>query len=190
MTDDENKLKFVMLNQPMTFRMALEEQYGKLPPEAENHPNIDQVMTDEMGQPMMIRNDVAAIDVDIIIEESPDIINIQQEQFAVVAKLAEAYGPEEVPFEKLVRLSQLRGKDEFLDDTKGTDEERAQQAQQAQQEREQAKQIAMAQAQAEIQSKAADAEAKKARATKDMADAEAQMIENKIVQLELGISNA
>ncbi|MGB5280488.1 MAG: hypothetical protein WBN37_04145, partial [Arenicellales bacterium] len=68
-TDDENKLKFVMLNQPMTFRMALEEQYGKLPPEAENHPNIDQVMTDEMGQPMMIRNDVAAIDVDIIVEE-------------------------------------------------------------------------------------------------------------------------
>ena len=188
-TDDENKLKFVMLNQPMTFRMALEEKYGKIPPEAENHPNIDQVMTDEAGNPKMIRNDVAALDVDIIVEESPDIINIQQEQFAVVAKLAEAR-PEEVTFEKLVRLSQLRGKEEFLEDTKGSEQEQMQAAQQAQQKQAEAEKLAKLDALLSMKEKEAEIMSKKAKAVKDLSDADAQKIENNIVRLELGITNA
>ena len=138
----------------------------------------------------MIRNDVAAIDVDIIVEESPDIINIQQEQFAVVAKLAEAYGPEEVPFEKLIRLSQLRGKEEFLEDTKGSEEDQMQAAQQAQQKQAEAEKLAKLDALLSMKEKEAEIMSKKAKAVKDLSDADAQKIENNIVRLELGMTNA
>ena len=188
-TDDENNLKFVMLNQPVTYRMALEEKFGQVPTQAENHPALDEVIVNEMGEPLMRRNDVAEIDVDIIVEESPDIINIQQEQFAILAKLAEAYGPQEVPFEEVLKLSSLRGKDAYIERTKGTEQE--QQARAMEQAERMAKAESLAQAQAEVsmEKDAAEIKSKEAKAMKDMADAQSQMIENQIVQLELGIAN-
>jgi len=187
-TDDERNLKFVMINQPFTFRDALEEKFGQVPPEAANHPMLDEVME--------IRNNVQEIDVDIIVEEAPDIINIQQEQFTILAGLAKVYGPEEVPFQQMLELSTLRNKDKFIEDTKGSEEERAAQAQMMQQKQQEAEEIQKAAAIAEIQNKnaetnnkQADAKAKEARAMKDLADAEAQRIENHVVQLELGILN-
>ena len=188
-TDDENNLKFVMLNQPMTFRDALTEQYGAIPPEVANHPNLDEVMTDESGQPMMKKNDVANIDVDIIVEEAPDIINIQQEQFQVLAQLAQSYGPEAVPFEEMLQLSQLRGKDQYLERTQGSEEEQQQQAQMMQQKQEEAEKMAKLNALLEMKEKQAEIMNKKAKAVKDLSDATAQKIENAIVATELGIQN-
>jgi hypothetical protein len=96
----------------------------------------------------------------------------------------------------MLELSSLRNKDKFLEDTKGSEEERAAQAQMMQQKQQEAEEIQKAAAIAEIQNKnaetnnkQADAKAKEARAMKDLADAEAQRIENHVVQLELGILN-
>lgn len=188
-TDDEKNLKFVALNQPMTYRMMIEEKYGQVPPGLESHPQIDQVVHGEDGQPLMVKNEVAKIDVDIVIEDAPDVVNIQQEQFEILSKLAQMYGPEEVPFEKMVKLSTLRGKEEFIEDTKGSEEERAQAEEMAMQKQQEAEEIAKAQAISEMENKDADTRAKDAKARKDKADAEAQMLENQIVQLELGIAN-
>ena len=112
-TDDEDNIKFVQLNQPVTYAQALTEKYGQIPPEAANSPSLNNVME--------IKNKVDEIDVDIIVEEAPDIINIQQEQFKVLSDLARAYGPQEVPFEQMLKLSSLRNKDQFVEQTKGSE---------------------------------------------------------------------
>ncbi|NNK14668.1 MAG: hypothetical protein HKP52_10560 [Desulfofustis sp.] len=177
-TDDERNLKFVQLNQSITYGEALEEKFGQIPPEAANHPMLNEVAE--------VRNNVSEIDVDIIVEEAPDIINIQQEQFNVLADLARAYGPEEVPFEQMLELSTLRNKEKFLEDTKGSEEEQAQAAEMMRQKQEEAEQIAKLQAEVEMEKDLAEVEAKTAQAAKDMAEAQSKKLENLVVMAELG----
>ena len=117
-TDDENKLQFLQLNQPYTYEDYLVENYGEnwaeQFPQAVNHPQLKEVKE--------IRNNTVEIDVDIIIEEAPDIVNIQIEQFELLVKLAERYGPQEVPFEDILKLSSLRNKDEMLEKRQGANQ--------------------------------------------------------------------
>lgn len=188
-TDNEKNLKFVSLNQPMTYRMLIEQKYGQVPPGLLEHPQIDEVVMGPDGSPAMVKNKIAEIDVDIVIEDAPDIINIQQEQFQVLADLAKMYGPQEVPFDKMVQLSTLRNKDQFIEDVKGTDEERAQNEEMMMQKQQEAEEIAKAQAISDMENTDADTEAKLAKAAKDKADSESQRLENQIVQLELGMAN-
>ncbi len=170
-TDDEDNLKWVSLNRPQTYREALEAKFGQVPPQAEGDPNLDQPRLDEMGNPVLVQNDVAEIDVDIIIEDAPDIINIQQEQFSVMAKLAETYGPEHVPFEEVLKLSTLRNKDAFIERTKGSEQQQAQAAQQAQQDAAEQKEIQRAMVKADLQLKGAQAAKTAAEAQKIQVEA-------------------
>lgn len=115
-TDSENNVKFVGLNRPVSVEEAVEQEGGVLGG-FENDPRLQMISK--------IENQVSEIDVDIILEESPDTVNIQQEQFELIARLAEAYGPQAVPFEEVVRLSQLRGKQEFLTRLTGDEQQQA-----------------------------------------------------------------
>jgi len=133
-TDDEDNIKFTQLNQPVTYADALKEKFGEIPPQALNSPFLNQVRE--------VKNKVDEMDVDIIVEEAPDIINIQQEQFQVLADLARTYGPQEVPFEQMLKLSSLRNKDQFVEQTKGSEEQR--QAAMMQQQQIQQMQVQMA----------------------------------------------
>ena len=166
-TDDDKNLKFVMLNQPFTFADAFEEKFGEdwrtKMPQLLQHPNINDVIE--------VRNNVAEIDVDIIIEEAPDIVTIQQEQFAVMAKLAESYGPDHVPFEEVLKLSTLRNKDGFIERTRGSDEQQEQQKQILAQKQQQAEALNQAVAQADMQSKQAKAQLDMANAQKVTSEA-------------------
>ena len=188
-TDDEDVLRYVSLNKPMTYRDALEEKYGKVPPEAEGNPQLEQPVLDENGQPKQIRNNVAELDVDIILEDAPDTVNLQQEQFQVIAKLAETYGPEHVPFEEVLKLSSLRNKKQFNDRTKGSEEDQAAAQQQAQQKAQQAEQMQMQMAQAEMQSKSAKAQLDGANAQKAMAEAQTMGVTAQNAQAEMGLRN-
>lgn len=119
-TDDPNRLKFVGLNQPITNGDQLAQQAGQDPrfqqmaPEDQQaiihtiaqHPlSPQQAMHPQTGKPMR-KNDVAQMDVDIIIDRGQDVITVQQEEFAQLAEIAK--GRPEIPFSVLIQMSQLR----------------------------------------------------------------------------------
>jgi hypothetical protein len=103
-TDDENKPRFVGLNQPVLQGDMLAEQLkAQQIPVEEKQMQLQQIASNpEMQQPVVeggkpkLKNEVAVIDVDIIIDRTADTVNIQQEQFETLAMIAEKRP--EVPF--------------------------------------------------------------------------------------------
>lgn len=140
-TDDENKMKFVGLNQQVLEGDLLAQQLKSQPiaPE-EKMAILQEIAQDPMAQQpairngqMMKKNEVAKMCVDIIIDRSPDVVTVQQEQFEILAGLADKRP--EIPFDVLVEMSQLRSetKRRILDRLKGADDPAAQQMAQMQQ---------------------------------------------------------
>ena len=140
-TDDEDKVRFVGLNQPMTFGEEFAEglKSQQMPPEQKQQ--LVQMIAEDPAsqQPYMengkqkVKNQVAMMDVDIIIDRTQDTVNIQQEQFEQLATIAEKRP--EVPFKVLVEMSQLRSdvKKRVLDSLTGENDPAAQQMAQFQQ---------------------------------------------------------
>ncbi|WP_148301857.1 hypothetical protein [Sneathiella glossodoripedis] len=120
-TDDENNVKFVGLNQPI----PIGELQGYPKEVIEQYPMLQQ----PSGE---IRNKVAEIDVDIIIEDAPDTITIQHEQFQELVGLVQA--GVQFPPTLLIEASQLRNKQRLIEQLNGGDEE-AQAQRQAEEER-------------------------------------------------------
>ena len=177
-TDDENNVKFVGLNRQITGRDLLAQKMG-VPPEMVEQAlaeNGTALMPGQLERVVGVENQVAQLDVDIVIENAPDmdIGAIQDEQFQLVAQLAQSY-PDKVSFEDVVGLSRLKGKDAFLEKVSGDEQQRQQQQQAAQQE-------AMQRSQAEQEATQAEVVAKLAKARKDNAEADAQLIENAMVE--------
>lgn len=131
--------------------------------------NVQQGMQVAMGptgpvmQPVM-QNAVAEMDLDIIIEDMPDVASLKQEEFAQMADMAGKGVP--IPPEALIEASSLRNKKEILDRM----EEAKAQAMQAQMAQMQGEQQIKAQ---ELQIDGITAEARaqrdKAAAMKDLA---------------------
>lgn len=153
-TDDESKIKWVGLNKAVT----LEEKLQQMPPE-----QAMQAMQQYGLQPgdprlqMVVekQNDVSGLDVDIVVDESPDVVTLQGEQFEQLVSLAalpQAQG--QIPFTAIVKASSLRNKDAVL---KEMEEAQAQNAQR--QAEAQAKAEAMAVQEAESKNRKTDADA-------------------------------
>ena len=128
-TDDDKGVKFVGLNHPVTVKEKLEEQYGEIPADAP-------ILQDpRINNPIEVQNRVEEIDVDIIIDEVPDVVNLQSEQFELLTQMYQAnpqnaQNPNGVPWEAVVQMSTLRNKDQILG--KGDPEqEKAKEEQQA-----------------------------------------------------------
>ena len=118
-TDNENNLKFVGLNEPMTIGQELQEKAEQGDEvAAEALQRMLQVQDPRLNEINRIRNEVAKLDVDITIGEVMDVATIQQEQFEMLANLAQAR-PDEVPFRVLLEMSQIRNKKELLDMMEG-----------------------------------------------------------------------
>jgi hypothetical protein len=153
-SDDENAPKYIGLNVPMPI---MDPQTGQ--------PAVDPMT----GQPQMQMHVPAEMDVDIVIDVSPDTAVLQEEQFANLVELKKA-DPTSIPMEMIIEASSLPKKRQLLDKM-----EAAKQSQQGQpnplQIEEQKAQI---QLQAKQQMAAIDAQAKS-----DMAqlDAQAHMAE-------------
>ena len=171
-TDDEQKLKFVGLNVPIqNGELAAQKLAGqKLPPE-QMQAMVQQIAQDPMSQipSGQRRNDVAQMHVDIIIDESPDMITLQTEQFAELTKLASAGVV--FPPEVYLQASALRNKDQLLDIMKGGGQLTPEQQQQQQQQQ----QMQQAMMEAELASKQAKAQRDQAEAQVAMARAQAEM---------------
>lgn len=169
-TDDQDNLRWVGLNSQMSVREFLEDkiQDKSVPfPERKKFAASYQYLTQlEQGQDMQaaelasaqlerfiaVNNPVAELDADIILDQSFDVINIQQEQFELLVQFAQG---SDIDIIELIELSQLRGKEELIDKI----EKRRQQAAQAQ---EGAAQMQQAMIQAELQEKQANVQAKQA----------------------------
>lgn len=93
-TDDEQAFKFINVNEPVVDPMG--------------NPVIDP----RTGQPA-VRNRPSEMNVDIIIDQSPDTINSQQEQQELLVRLREAGEP--IPATAILMSSNLRNKRQIVD---------------------------------------------------------------------------
>jgi len=127
-----------------------------------------------------VKNRPAEMDMDIIIEAVPNTANVQQEQFAELVKLAGIYGPQEVPFDDLLEVSNLPHKRQIVEKRQA----RQQEAAQAQGPQQQAQQMAM---QVQMEREQAETEEKQASAVYKAAQAEGQQLENTMNALATGV---
>lgn len=132
-TDNQDDMRFVGFNQPITFQAMLEETINdeSLPQQdrqqaAQVFTAMMQVQDPRLQQSVETRNEIAQMDVDIIIDQSFDVVNIQQEQFKLIAQFAQGANIDVI---ELIELSEIRGKEELIEKI----EKRRQQAAQAQQ---------------------------------------------------------
>lgn len=169
-TDDERNLKWVGLNRPRTMlEIAAERLEGD--PEAEM--KLAMLAQDPRAQMVMeVKNPVAEMDVDIIIDEGMDTPTVQAEQFDTLTKMMPALTQLPPPYAKLlVMASSLRDKDRLLE---MLDEMAAPNPQ--------AQAIQQAQVQLEFQGAQAEIEKTQSETVKNLAQAQAQ---NPAAQMEL-----
>ena len=111
-TDDEEVPRFVGLNQPITLGQQLIEearaQGQQITPEMEQQAQMDPRMRQQVG----VKNNVAEMDVDIVIDSGPASATIQAEQYEQIADLAKVRG--DIPTPLLIEMSNIRGKEKII----------------------------------------------------------------------------
>lgn len=114
-TDNENNVKFVGLNRPVTMREELEKRLASkgAPPEMiGQYLDEQQAMGAPLDQVIKTENQPTRMFMDITLEEVPDMANIQEEQFQALVKLAPAVT---FPPEIYLQASSLRNKRELIE---------------------------------------------------------------------------
>lgn len=158
-TDNEQNLKYVGLNQPVTIGQELQELAKQGNAEAQEALQTMIATQDpRLNQVSQVKNEVAKLDVDVTISEVMESANIQQEQFEMLVNLAQTYGPQYVPFKMVIEMSQLRNKRDFVDMLDGDPEQQAMN----QQMQVQQMQMQMAEMQAKIDKMNAETDNKRA----------------------------
>jgi hypothetical protein len=134
-TDDAGAPQYIGINQPQMGQQVVMDP-------ATGQATIKQVV-------IGYDNALAELDVDIILDTVPDMAVLAQEQFQTLSELAQMYGPQEVPFDDLLELSQIPDKRRIIEKRKARADQMAQaQAQQ--------QQVAMAGVQTDLAHKQAD----------------------------------
>ena len=112
-TDDENNLKFVGLNAPTTRGEQLLKQAKEqgVPPEAMQQ-LMQRVAQDPTMQEMVTENDIAELDMDIIMDDAPDSVTQEVEDFQAMAEMVKSGFP--LPPEAVIMASPLSNKDKIL----------------------------------------------------------------------------
>lgn len=118
-TDNEENIKFVGFNKPVTVREELMKraEAQQIPPEqfAARMMEIesDPMAAQELDRVVRIENQPSQMFMDITVEEVPDVANIQMEQFDALVKLAPAVV---FPPAVYIKASGLRNKRELLEE--------------------------------------------------------------------------
>lgn len=136
-TDNENNLRFVGVNQPVTALQAAAQQMGvskdnlqEADPQA--IAQLQQMAASPMaGQVVAVDNNVAELDVDILVDEGIDTPTIAAEEFDSLLKLV-GTGMVQIPPDVLIEASSIRNKDRLLEMMKQGPSEEQQQGQQLQ----------------------------------------------------------
>ena len=184
-TDDEDNLRFVGFNAPVTMKQFLEETMAD-----DTNPRemrlgasahliaLEQQNPAALEQVIEVRNRPAELDMDLILEESYDTVNVSQEQLDAILKFG-LQGQFDII--DLLEISNITGKERLIDKLEGRRKEAAQAAQE--QGPDPQSQFLLGKAQ-EAQGRVAESQAK---ATKTAAEAEQTQIENDIMRQNGGI---
>lgn len=129
---DDEQLKFVALNRKVTRAEVIADELKSADmADEEKAAILQQIASDPQYKEPVVLNNVAEIDVDITIDDSPDVLTLQQEQFGTLAELAKAGLP--IPPKALIEASSLRNKRKILDAMSGANDPMQQQMAQMQQ---------------------------------------------------------
>jgi hypothetical protein len=134
-TDDEDNVRFVGLNQKTTFgELAAKKLKKEQVPDEQKQMMLQAMAQDPQAQQQTIENNVAEMDVDIIIDEAPDTITVQSEEYMQLVELAKS-GAVQIPPKALITASQLRSQTKklILDQMSGENDPAAQMMAQLQQ---------------------------------------------------------
>lgn len=130
-TDDQDNLKWTGLNHEVTVEEFLsdivnDESRGQAERKgaAFELTRLTQEQSPALQEIVQIKNNVAELDVDVILEESPDVVNVQQEQFAALIQFAQ--GRPEIALEDLIEMSALRNKKELIEKIESRRQQQAQ----------------------------------------------------------------
>lgn len=130
-TDDDRNLKYVGLNKPVTLGDKLAQMQPEDARQLVQQMGIQSPYDPKLKQVIEIENNVSGLDVDIEIEEGPDLSTLQSEQFEQLAGLAKAGLA--IPPDAIIEASSLRNKDSILKKMRGEDDKANPQLQAAQQ---------------------------------------------------------
>lgn len=113
-TDDENNLKFVGLNRPMTNGQVVLEgaKEQKLPPEALQALEQKIAQDPTMAEQADMQNDIVHLDVDIVMDDAPDTVTQEVEDFQAMAEMVKSGFP--LPPKAVIMASPLSNKDKIL----------------------------------------------------------------------------
>lgn len=170
-TDDERNVRFVGLNKQVT----LGDKLGQMAPEmAAAYAQQMGLMPNDprLGQVVGMENPVEEMDVDILLEEVPDVVTLEAETFQAVANIAQSM-PGSVPPDVLIELTpglKRDVKDKLL---KKIEEQQQAQSQQGQQQA----QFAQNEAGAKMDNLAADTQKKQADTQKTLSLASKTQVE-------------
>lgn len=165
-TDDENAVKFVQINEPVVVgeRPVIDPMTG--------FPAYDPVTRQIRTEPVTeVRNNVAQMGVDIIVDSTPDTANVQQEQFQALVDLAPVFAQngQPIPLKAIIQASSLPKKRELLE---ALDQEKPQGPPPLTPEQQQMMQLEMADKAAGVDKTRAQAEQARANALKTTRDAQ------------------
>ena len=189
-TDDENNVRFVGINRPVTALQAAARQMGvnkenmaemAQSPEGQQAIQRLQILANDPRSQMVVavENNVTELDVDILVDEGIDTPTVQAEQFDVVARMLPGAPPNIQPilWEALFANSAFREKDKVLEALRAPPDPMQVQMQQ------QAMALEMAAKQAEI-------EKTQSETVENMADAQAATAKAQISAFEAGARTA
>ena len=113
-TDDPSKLRWVGLNQPMTkLDQALEQAQAQgAKPEQLEQMKMQLALDPAASQIVDTQNDVATLDVDIVIADAPDTVTQQMEDFQTLGEMVKSGFP--MPPIAVIEASPLSNKDRII----------------------------------------------------------------------------
>jgi hypothetical protein len=122
-TDDDRNVRFVGLNQPLTLGEQLldemRQQGEQITPEMEQQAQMDPRMQTIVG----VKNKVAELDVDLVLDTAPATATLETETFEQLTQIApHASTMPPQMFEALIEASPLRNKDKILKKLRGEEE--------------------------------------------------------------------
>lgn len=186
-TDDEKNVKFVGLNTPLTLGEQLlaemKREGREITPEMEFQAANDPRMQMIVGT----KNNVANLDVDLVIDDVPASASLQGEQFDALAKIATnaAAMPPQL-FEALIEASSLRNKEKILQKLKGEEKQLPPEVQQQMEQMQQALQELQGQLQSvsdQLKDKTAEQEIKSREVGVKEYDAETKRMQVEATQM-------
>jgi hypothetical protein len=117
-TDDPSNLRWVGLNRPMTKgQLALEQaKDAGAAPEQLQQLQAQLAADPTANEPAPMQNEVATLDVDIVIDDAPDSVTMQVEEFQALGEMVKSGIP--IPPTAVVAASTLKDKDKILKEMK------------------------------------------------------------------------